>query len=167
LQLSALEEPVSDASSRGRGLRDALGRFATGVTIVTCRDAQGAPVGLTCNSFNSLSLEPPMVTWALNAQSPSLTSFERAGQFAVNVLRADQLDLARRFAQRHAEKFKGVALNAGRSLPVLQGALAWFECRTVAMHAYGDHVLFVGGVEAFSDFGHADDPLLFMNGKLG
>lgn len=151
----------------GIGLRDALGRFATGVTIVTCRGAAGEPVGLTCNSFNSLSLDPPMVTWALNARSPSRPAFERCGQFVVNVLSAGHIELARRFAQRSPERFRGVALLDGHALPVLQGALAWFACRTVAQHAYGDHVLFVGGVEQFSDLGHANDPLLFMNGKLG
>jgi flavin reductase (DIM6/NTAB) family NADH-FMN oxidoreductase RutF len=158
-------------------LRAALSRFATGVTIVTSRDAQThQPIGLTCNSFTSLSLTPPMVTWALNVSSPRLAAFKAARGFAVNVLSAEQLPLAQAFAKRSAaadapqaaDRFEQVALlDAQAALPLLSGALAWFECRTAATHAYGDHVLFVGEVERFQDSGHAQDPLLFMNGILG
>jgi flavin reductase (DIM6/NTAB) family NADH-FMN oxidoreductase RutF len=110
-----------------------------------------------------------MVTWALNVASPRLPAFRAARGFAVNVLNASQLSLAESFAQRGArDRFAGAELmDEAAELPLLAGALAWFECRTVATHAYGDHVLFVGEVERFHDSGHAHDPLLFMNGKLG
>jgi flavin reductase (DIM6/NTAB) family NADH-FMN oxidoreductase RutF len=164
--MSSQSIPAFNESSRA--LRAALSRFATGVTIVTSLDANGAPIGLTCNSFNSLSLSPPLVTWALSAASSKLAAFAASGQFAVNVLSAHQAPLAQGFATRGEEKFEGVALlHAASGLPLLAGALAWFECRTLATHAYGDHVLFVGEVAHFSDNGHAQDPLLFMNGKLG
>lgn len=152
-----------------RQLRAALSRFATGVTIVTARDEQGHAIGLTCNSFNSLSLNPPMVTWALDARSSRLAAFRNGPGFAVNVLSSGQRGLAERFAKRGAEdRFEQVALvNTDSPLPLLVGALAWFECRTLATHAYGDHVLFVGAVVSYHDTGHAQDPLLFMNGRLG
>jgi flavin reductase (DIM6/NTAB) family NADH-FMN oxidoreductase RutF len=168
--VSSQDKPSLPSSSpeNSRVLRAALSRFATGVTIVTSRDAAGAAIGLTCNSFNSLSLSPPLVTWALSATSSKLAAFAAAGQFAVNVLSAQQSSLALAFAQRGEEKFEGVPLlKAATGLPLLAGALAWFECHTLATHAYGDHVLFVGEVAHFSDSGHAQDPLLFMNGKLG
>jgi flavin reductase (DIM6/NTAB) family NADH-FMN oxidoreductase RutF len=164
--VSSQDKPVVDENRQA--LRAALSRFATGVTVVTSFDTAGAAMGLTCNSFNSLSLSPPLVTWALNAASPKLAAFAASGQFAVNVLSANQMHLAQAFALRGAEKFEGVELlKAASGLPLLAGALAWFECRTLATHAYGDHVLFVGEVVHFSDSGHAHDPLLFMNGKLG
>jgi flavin reductase (DIM6/NTAB) family NADH-FMN oxidoreductase RutF len=160
---------VTSAASAAMGdaLRAALSRFATGVTIVTCYGADGKPAGLTCNSFNSLSLNPPMVTWALSTASPSRAAFEHSGRFVVNVLHAAQRGLAESFARRGHDKFAGVTLSAEADSPVIADVLAWFECRTVATHSYGDHVLFVGAVERYSDFGHADEPLLFMNGKLG
>jgi flavin reductase (DIM6/NTAB) family NADH-FMN oxidoreductase RutF len=175
---STLKTPTTAASSLADSLalRAALSRFATGVTIVTSRDAARQAVGLTCNSFTSLSLTPPMVTWALNASSPRLAAFTAARGFAVNVLSAQQLPLAQAFARRSAshkasaqqDRFDQVPLlDEQADLPLLSGALAWFECRTVATHTYGDHVLFVGEVERFHDSGHAQDPLLFMNGILG
>lgn len=110
-----------------------------------------------------------MVMWALAASSPRLAAFRAARGFAVNVLDASQLALAELFAKRGAaDRFERTTLlDEQAELPLLAGALAWFECRTVATHAYGDHVLFVGEVERFHDSGHAQDPLLFMNGKLG
>ena len=86
-------------------LRQALGRFVTGVTIVTCRDVDGTPVGLTANSFNALSLDPPLVLWSLRRASSTIAAFTQASHFAVNVLAADQVDLSRRFARPSSAKF--------------------------------------------------------------
>ncbi|MDP3221552.1 MAG: flavin reductase family protein, partial [Rubrivivax sp.] len=88
-----------------RQLRSALGRFTTGVTVVTCCDAQGRFVGLTANSFNALSLEPPLVLWSLRSASPSMAAFEAAPRFAVNVLAEAQVELSRRFASRTEDRF--------------------------------------------------------------
>jgi 3-hydroxy-9,10-secoandrosta-1,3,5(10)-triene-9,17-dione monooxygenase reductase component len=133
-------------------LRLALGRFATGVTIITCVDAQGLRLGLTANSFNSLSLDPPLVLWSLRASSASLPAFTAAGRFAVNVLSEAQVDLSRRFAARGDDKFAaGLWALGEHGSPVLAGCAAVFECVTHAQHAIGDHTLFVGRVLACSE----------------
>ena len=152
-------DPAFDA----RALRNALGRFATGVTIITTVDAQSAPVGLTANSFNSLSLDPPLVLWSLRRNSPNLPIFAAATFFAVNVLGEAQLDLSRRFASPVDDKFAAGqwALGSG-GVPLLAGCAAVFECERVAQQDAGDHVLFIGRVLALSE--SAVPPLLFQAG---
>ena len=135
-----------------RHLRNALGRFTTGVTIITCSDAQGAFVGLTANSFNSLSLDPPLVLWSLREASPNLAAFLQAKGFAVNVLAEAQLDLARRFAAREEDRFAEGAWALGeQGAPVLAGCAAGFECQTVSHQVAGDHRLFIGRVLACAE----------------
>lgn len=150
--------------SDSRGFRDALGRFATGVTIVTTLDADGQPVGLTANSFNSVSLDPPMVLWSLARRSVNLHTFLDAGHFAVNVLAADQRDLSDRFARPVDDRFAGVDWEAGTAgVPVLPGAVASFECATDSRIEGGDHVIFLGRVARFR---HADrEPLIYHAGR--
>jgi 4-hydroxyphenylacetate 3-hydroxylase, reductase component len=144
-------------------LRGALGRFATGVTIVTCLDAQGASVGLTANSFNSLSLEPPLVLWSLRQSSPSLAAFAAARRFAVNVLTEAQVDLSRRFASRTEHKFdEGAWARGEHGAPVLSGCAAVFECEQHSHQAIGDHVLFIGRVMGYSE--SPLPPLVFQGG---
>lgn len=144
-------------------LRLALGRFATGVTVVTCRDAQGAPLGLTVNSFSALSLTPPLVLWSLRSASPSVPAFEAAGHFAVNVLAENQVEVSRRFASSVADKFGlGVWTPGLQGLPVLAGCAAVFECRTVSSQPAGDHVLYIGEVLRVHESALA--PLLFQSG---
>ena len=146
-----------------RALRNALGRFATGVTIVTTLDERGAPVGLTANSFNSLSLDPPLVLWSLRQASPSLPVFAAATRFAVNVLSEAHLDLSRRFASPVEDKFaEGQWAPGPDGMPVLAGWAAVFECERVAAHDLGDHRLFVGRVLAISEA--PVPPLLFQAG---
>lgn len=146
-----------------KSLRLALGRFATGVTIITCLDAEGKPVGLTANSFNALSLEPPLVLWALRASSPSLPAFEQASHFAVNVLAESQIALSRRFASPVHDRFAEGDWAAGHGgAPVLARCAAVFECRREQHHAAGDHVLFIGRVGRLSEA--AEAPLLFQSG---
>lgn len=144
-------------------LRAALSRFATGVTIVTCRDAAGGTVGLTVNSFASLSLNPPLVLWSLREVSLSLEAFRAARYFAVNVLAETQVDLSRRFAAAQADKFaEGMWRQGSEGAPVLAGCAAVFECETVSQQVAGDHVLFIGRVLRIADLGGA--PLLFQGG---
>jgi flavin reductase (DIM6/NTAB) family NADH-FMN oxidoreductase RutF len=146
-----------------QALRSALGRFATGVTIVTCRDAAGERVGLTANSFASLSLAPPLVLWSLRRASPTLGAFQQASHFVVNVLAESQVELSRRFASPAPDKFGEGAWSAGLGgAPVLAGAAAVFECESSAQHDGGDHVLFVGRVLRLADLAIA--PLVFQGG---
>jgi 3-hydroxy-9,10-secoandrosta-1,3,5(10)-triene-9,17-dione monooxygenase reductase component len=145
---------MADRSVDSRQFRTALGSFATGVTIVTTRAPDGSPIGLTANSFNSLSLDPPMVMWALAKTSLSLEAFEKADYFAVNILSADQQSLADLFATRGAEKFSALNCDTGLGgIPLLRGCSALFECRTSYQYEGGDHVIFVGEVVEFAHFG--------------
>jgi flavin reductase (DIM6/NTAB) family NADH-FMN oxidoreductase RutF len=144
-------------------LRQALGRFVTGVTIVTCRDDQGQPIGLTANSFNALSLHPPLVLWSLRQASSTIAAFTNASHFVVNVLAADQVDLSRRFARPSSAKFDSGEWTDGQGgAPLLAGCVAVFECRRRSHHAAGDHVLFIGEVERIG--GTADTPLVYHAG---
>lgn len=144
-------------------LRAALGRFATGVTIITCAGPEGAPVGLTANSFSALSLDPPLVLWSLRRASASLAAFEAAPHFAVNVLAESQVDLSRRFASSQPDKFGEGAWASGLGgAPVLAGCAAVFECEVASCQVAGDHVLFIGRVLRLADLSVA--PLLFQGG---
>jgi 3-hydroxy-9,10-secoandrosta-1,3,5(10)-triene-9,17-dione monooxygenase reductase component len=150
-------------STEHRALRTALGRFATGVTVITCLDAQGVRVGLTANSFSALSLDPPLVLWSLRQSSPSLPAFRSASHFAVNVLGEAQVEVSRRFASPASDKFGDGTWAAGQGgAPVLTGCPAVFECATVSLQDAGDHLLFIGRVLQFSEAPIA--PLLFQSG---
>jgi 3-hydroxy-9,10-secoandrosta-1,3,5(10)-triene-9,17-dione monooxygenase reductase component len=155
---------VTDAAeTRVRQFRSALGAFATGVTIVTTRTRSGVDVGLTANSFNSVSLDPPMVLWSLAKSSKSLPAFLESGYFAVHVLSASQEELSHTFATRGAEKFAGLSLERGRGdIPLLDGCSARFQCRTAIKYEGGDHLVFIGEVEAFDHFDRP--PLVFHGG---
>ena len=155
---------VSGAAKRGLpALRVALGRFATGVTIVCCRDVDGRPLGLTVNSFSAVSLEPPLVLWCLRVVSPALDAFLAATHFSINVLGESQVDLARRFAQTRANKFAaGQWSDSVDGTPVLAHCAAVFECEQVSRQAVGDHVLFIGQVLRLRETALA--PLVFQAG---
>ncbi len=155
-------EQTSEAVTPLR-LREALGRFATGVTIITCLDGHGERVGLTANSFNALSLDPPLVLWSLRRQSLQLAAFQQAGGFVVNVLTQPQLLLSRRFASKLDEKFEGADWSAGvAGAPVLAGCVAVFQCELLSQQDAGDHVLFIGRVVALSQQPLA--PLVYQAG---
>jgi flavin reductase (DIM6/NTAB) family NADH-FMN oxidoreductase RutF len=127
--------------------RASLGQFATGVTIVTACDADGRLVGLTANSFNSVSLSPPLVLWSLARQSTSMPGFLSAQHYAINVLAADQRPLAERFARKGIDRFDGAPWRPGLTgAPVMDGAVAVFECTHRSQHDEGDHIIFVGQV---------------------
>jgi 3-hydroxy-9,10-secoandrosta-1,3,5(10)-triene-9,17-dione monooxygenase reductase component len=144
-------------------LRQALGRFATGVTVVTCVGPDGARVGLTVNSFNALSLEPPLILWSLRLASPSLAAFVAAPHFAVNVLAREQLAVSQRFARPTPDKFGDAAWRAGEGgAPVLGGSVASFECVQHAAHEAGDHMLFIGRVVHVHE--SAGAPLVYQAG---
>lgn len=147
-----------------REFRAALGCFATGVTVVTTRNGEGAPVGLTANSFNSVSLSPPLVLWSLARSSPSLAAFSAAPHWVVHILAADQEDLSKRFATRGIDKFAGLDFDTGvDSVPLLRGCAARFQCRTAFQYDGGDHVIFVGEVIGFDR--SPASPLVFHDGR--
>ena len=146
--------------------RAALGMFATGVTIVTARTAEGGLVGLTANSFNTVSLEPPLVLWSLAKAAASLSAFSTGSHYAINILGADQQELARRFAAKGVDRFADVAFVDGvGGAPLLCGAAATFECFNRSRYKEGDHVIFVGEVERCARRAGAA-PLLFHGGKF-
>lgn len=147
-----------------RSFRQALGSFATGVTIITTCNDEGKPLGLTVNSFNSVSMEPPMVLWSLANEAFSLPVFRDASHWAVHVLSSGQAELSTRFAKRGENKFKGVDLETGiNGIPLLTGCSARFQCKTAFQYDGGDHVIFVGEVMDFDRSEAA--PLVFHGGR--
>lgn len=160
----ATPDPGLRATVDARSLRAALGGFATGVTIATCRAANGAPVGLTVNSFNTLSLDPPMVLWSLRLASPSLAAFDAAPHFAINVLAESQVELSRRFASAFTDKFDDGLWGEGvGGVPVLAGCAATFECERAVQQAAGDHRLYLGRVVVAT--AQAVPPLVYHAGR--
>jgi 3-hydroxy-9,10-secoandrosta-1,3,5(10)-triene-9,17-dione monooxygenase reductase component len=145
-------------------LRRTLGSFVTGVTVMTTCTAGGELVGLTVNSFNAVSLSPPLVLWSLALRAASYEAFMQASHFAVNVLAADQRALSDRFARTGGDKFNGLSWREGlQGLPLFEGTAANFICRNTARHPGGDHIIFIGEVLAH-EFS-SRPPLVYANGK--
>jgi flavin reductase (DIM6/NTAB) family NADH-FMN oxidoreductase RutF len=145
--------------------RAALAQFATGITVVTTRTADGALHGLTVNSFNSVSLAPPLVLWSLATAARCMPAFGAASYYTVNVLASHQLELALRFSRPMHNRFEALEFSSSpHGLPILPGVAAWFECRSRSRYHEGDHVIFVGEVEHC----HANPskPLGFHGGKF-
>lgn len=127
--------------------RRALGQFATGITVVTTVDGQGRPYGLTVNAFSSVSLDPPLVLFCLNAGSEASAGLDGSGLFGVSILSEQHEHWSRHFARSGVDRFSGVELETGlHGLPLIPGALAWLECRVRAAHPAGDHTIYVGEV---------------------
>ena len=146
--------------------RTALGMFATGVTIVTARTTSGVLVGLTANSFNSVSMAPPLVLWSLSKTAASMAAFSAGSHYAINILSADQQDLALQFSAKGVDRFAGVQYQLGRAgAPLIDGAAATFECFNRSRYEEGDHVIFVGEVEHCQHRSGAS-PLLYHGGKF-
>jgi len=148
-----------------RALRGALGQYATGVAVITARAADGRRVGMTANSFTSVSMDPPLVLWCPGKNAPSLPAFTEATHFAINVLGAHQEHLSRQFSTPAADKFSEIELVDGKGgTPTLPGAVARFECRMLRSFDAGDHVIVLGEVEHFESPGGS--PLIFHAGAL-
>lgn len=143
--------------------RATLGRFASGITIITARDVNGHDVGMTVSAFSSLSLAPPLVLVCIDNGASAAPALERSESFAVNILADDQEALSRRFAERELDRFDGVAINRGAlGLALLDGALANLECRVTSRVPGGDHTILIGEVKAATvNEGH---PLLYYRG---
>jgi len=154
---------MSESTFDPRAFRRALGNFATGVTVVTAADASGRKVGVTANSFNSVSLDPPLVLWSIDKRSSSHGVFEEASHFAVNVLAADQIDLSNNFARPKDDRFAEIAYAPGEGgAPVFADCAARFHCEKYQQVDGGDHWIMIGKVVAFDDFGRS--PLLYHQG---
>ena len=152
----------SGAAFDATEFRRALGSFATGVTVVTTCGVDGEAIGLTANSFNSVSLTPPLVLWSLARSAQSLPAFEASGRFVVHVLAGHQEALSQRFARRGTDKFAGLEFDRGiGDAPLLRGCAARFQCRTAFTYDGGDHVIFVGEVV---EFDRSDAPPLVFHG---
>lgn len=144
-------------------LRQCLGKFATGVTVVSCRDQDGRPCGITANSFSSVSLKPPMVLWNIAKVSRSLQAYLNAEYFAINILSSQQRPIARRFARSDVNPFAGIEhRDSARNVPLLVDTLAMIECRTHDVHDCGDHHIVIGEVIDYELC--SGEPLLFYSG---
>lgn len=143
------EPPGPDAARVDpRELRRCLGSFVTGVTVVTTRADDGTPVGMTVNSFNSVSLDPPLVLWSLRNDAGSAAVFGRARRFAINILAEAQIGVSQRFATPAPDRFAGIDWRPGlEGVPLIDGCAAWLDCRTEAIYPGGDHQVFIGRVD--------------------
>ena len=173
--MSASDTPTSAAASapalthfgpgfEGTDFRRALGHFATGVTVITALAADGRPVGMTANSFNSVSLEPPLVLWSLAKRAGTFEAFMGCQHYAIHILTHEQQALSDRFAARGIDRFEGTAWQPGpHGLPLLEGVSARFVCAHRSRYDEGDHVIFVGEVLAF-DRSEPVQPLMYHGG---
>lgn len=157
--------PPNSPAEPDRALRTALGRFATGVTVVTAIDTDGHPIGLTVNSFAAVSLEPPLVLWSLHNSSHNFAAFKRVEHYCINVLAADQQAISNRFATWPVDRFANLPWQPGLGgAPVLEGCCAWFEVANHSQIPAGDHHTFFGQIERFrADTAKA--PLVFFGGQ--
>jgi flavin reductase (DIM6/NTAB) family NADH-FMN oxidoreductase RutF len=159
-----MTETAQDAAFDPKAFRRALGNFATGVTIITAEGADGEKVGVTASSFNSLSMDPPLVLWSSMKDARSCEIFESASHFAVNILASDQMDMSNHFARQQEDKFAGFEWEKGiGGAPIFPNCAGRFQCETYDKLDGGDHWIFVGKVVAFDDFGRA--PLCFHQGS--
>lgn len=158
-------DPAVDVADT-RQLRDAFGHFATGIVIVTTQFG-GERIGATVSSFNSVSLEPPLVSFCIARNARAIEAWASTPGFAVSVLARDQADLSTRFARSLGDKWSNVPTRPAAQIaaPLIQGAIAWFECETHARYDGGDHVIMLGRVLAASRPATHGEPLLFFNGK--
>lgn len=166
LSLSSARVEISGPHIDSRAFRDALGCFATGVTVVTTRDPNGQPYGVTVNSFSSLSLDPPLILWSLSCHSGAYSGFVAASHFAVHVLREGQEHLCLQFSRSGVDRFNGIDLDEGAGgVPLLPDAAALFECRSLYRYWGGDHVIFIGRVERCQQWPERK-PLVFHQGRM-
>jgi flavin reductase (DIM6/NTAB) family NADH-FMN oxidoreductase RutF len=149
-----------------REFRNALGCFATGVTVITTVDRSGAPVGITVNSFTSLSLDPPMVLFCLDRKAMSFDAFRQNRHFVVNMLREDQQAVSAQFARSNIDKWNGVKFEMGENgCPILAGCIANLQCDVDSVYEGGDHVIVVGRATDIAYQAEPCRPLLYYRGR--
>ncbi|MFG1497867.1 flavin reductase family protein [Saccharospirillum sp. HFRX-1] len=155
--LSAAVEPLQ--------FREALGHFASGITVITSQH-EDEPVGFTCQSFYSVSMEPPLVSFSVMSRSLSYPKIRRAGRFAVNILSGDQQSISNQFAQRGNDKWRDVDWQRSPlGNPLIAGSLHWLDCEIHTEHAAGDHLIVLGEVKALNLNEPASEPLLYFKGQ--
>ena len=148
-----------------KNLRNVLSKFATGVTVVSTIDNDGKPVGMTANSFTSVSLDPPLVLWNIGINQPSYDAFSKAKGYSVNILSKDQKDICDLFSSSIDDKFNDIDyILSDNGFPIIQKSLAWFDCIKWNNYPGGDHQILVGEVKNF--YANENDPLIFWNGSL-
>ena len=148
-----------------KNLRNVLSKFATGVTVVSTIDNNGKPVGMTANSFTSVSLDPPLVLWNIGINQPSYDAFLKAKGYSVNILSKDQKDICDLFSSSIDDKFNDIDyILSDNGFPIIQKSLAWFDCIKWNNYPGGDHQILVGEVKNF--YANENDPLIFWNGSL-
>jgi flavin reductase (DIM6/NTAB) family NADH-FMN oxidoreductase RutF len=156
---------MTQTTTDTRALRNALGRFATGIAVVTAIDPDGHPIGLTVNSFSAVSLNPALVLWCLDNGSNNLEAFRHASHHAINILAEDQQDISNRFATWPADRFAGLPWQHGLGgAPVFPNCCATFEVANETIHIAGDHTIFIGRVERFTETAELA-PILFHAGQ--
>lgn len=160
------QQLTSFAPNDGAALRSAFGRFGTGVTVITTQTDEG-PIGMTANSFSSVSLEPALVLWSAALRSKRHDTFTGARQFCIHVLAADQQDVAYHFASQGHDFTRFAWANGPTGAPALPGVLAQFHCDTFAVHPAGDHSLIIGQITHASERNGAGDGLMFDRGRFG
>lgn len=166
LGLSPATADIGGPQIDSRAFRDALGCFATGVTVVTAKARDGRPFGVTVNSFSSLSLDPPLILWSLSSGSGTYSAFLEASHFAVHVLCVNQEHICLQFARSGIDRFGGIDLGEGAGgVPILPDTAALFECRSLYRYWGGDHVIFIGRVERFQQWPERK-PLMFHQGQM-
>ena len=158
---------TTSMSIEPRAFRDAMGCFATAVTVVSTTTPEGQAVGVTVNSFNSVSLDPPLILFCLGRDATSFDQFLAAGRFAINILRQDQVDISNGFASDGLNFFQTLECNvSSMGNPLVSNALAMFDCETEAVHDGGDHVILIGRVNELQHDPHGH-PLLYYRGRYG
>ncbi|WP_114283993.1 flavin reductase family protein [Candidatus Halocynthiibacter alkanivorans] len=163
--MNAIATDITQTEIDPLALRDVLGKYATGVTVVTTLGDNGAPVGLAANSFTSVSLDPPLILWSLALKAPSLGAFREHSSFVINIMCEESKDLVMNFSRPSTDKFAGVDWQPGLDgAPVLTAASATLECETVERISGGDHEIYIGRVRRISKSEKA--PLLFHQGQF-
>ena len=148
-----------------KNLRNVLSKFATGVTVVSTIDCDGKPIGMTANSFTSVSLDPPLVLWSIGINQPSYDAFLKAKGYSVSILSKDQKDICDLFSSPVENKFSDIDYTlTDNGFPIIQKSLAWFDCLKWNNYPGGDHEILVGEIKNF--YADENDPLIFWNGSL-
>jgi flavin reductase (DIM6/NTAB) family NADH-FMN oxidoreductase RutF len=161
-QVSTIDQGVSETEKRR--YRNMLGQFATGVAVITTATADGRQLGVTINSFSSVSLDPPLILWNIANAANSAAVFAEGHPFAVNVLASNQEAVARQFARNQTDRFAQVPIMLGRAnVPLIQGCVAHMECVVCSRYPGGDHIIILGTVGRYANAGLA--PLLFHSGQ--
>ena len=164
--MSGLAMSRSSAAVEPLSFREALGHYASGITVITSH-LDDEPVGFTCQSFYSVSVSPPLVSFSVMAGSASYPRIRQAGRFAVNILSGEQVDISNRFARRGTDKWHGVEWQASPlGNPIIAGSLHWLDCEIHAEHRAGDHLIVIGEVKALNlQDATATQPLLYFKGQ--